>query len=144
MVSEKEKLQQFKKDKLQQLCIERIEYQRGKTKRATIAELRKLLKGHGVKFDEFKFMTQWTGVLGEKVEAYPTDIFPDTLLVKHVFLTPEQAIKATVGPETCRIEHYDTDVLLGERYYRCTACHTEIFNNLGYRFCPYCGAKVVD
>lgn len=132
------------RDELQRLCIERIEYQRDKTKRATIAELRKLLRGRGIKFNEFKFMTQWTGALNEKVEAYPTDIFPDTLLVKHVFLTPEQAIKATVGPETCRIEHYDTDVLLGERYYKCTACHSEIFHHLGYRFCPYCGAKVVD
>ena len=61
-----------------------------------------------------------------------------------IIATPEQAIAATLGPGTCRIEHYDTDVLLGERYYRCTACHSEIFDNLGYRFCPYCGARVTE
>lgn len=67
----------------------------------------------------------------------------DVLAYDDMHLTPAQAIAATLGPGTCHIEHYDTDVLLGEDYYRCTACHSEIFYNLGYRFCPYCGAKVV-
>jgi len=89
-------------DELQHLCAEggsyaRIKYLRNKIKRATIAELRKLLRERGVRFNEFKFMTQWTDALGESVEAYPTDTFPDTLLVKHVCLTPAQAIDATLG-----------------------------------------------
>jgi rRNA maturation endonuclease Nob1 len=69
-------------------------------------------------------------------------MFPDKLLVKHIRLTPEQAITDTLGLGTCCIEHYDTDILLNEDYYRCTACHSEIFHNLGYRFCPYCGQQI--
>ena len=159
-------------DELRRLCAEggshaRIEYLRSKIKRATIAELRKLLRERGVRFNEFKFMTQWTGALGESVEAYPTDTFPDALLVKHICLTPAQAIAATLGSvsekvsekvseRTCRAEEterIDTrcygDPHGGEVYHihvmECSACgRTFEHVNGGYEFCPRCGARVVD
>lgn len=137
------------KDELQRLCAEggshaRIKYLRNKMKRATIAGLRKLLRERGVRFNEFKFMTQWAGALGESVEAYPTDTFPDTLLVKHAYLTPEQAVEATLGAGTCHEVKID-------RYYRgCSECgyiweHMYAVGwQVGPKFCPNCGAKVVD
>lgn len=88
-------------DELRSLCAEggsptRIKYLRNKIKRATITKLRKSLRERGIRFNEFKFMTQWVGSFGENVEAYPTDMFPDTLLVKHIGITPEQAVEATL------------------------------------------------
>ena len=134
----------------------RIEYLRNKIKRATIAELRRLLGERGVRFNKFKFMTQWAGALGESVEAYPTDMFPDTLLVKHVFLTPEQAIEATLGRGECGADETETISVRGDTWgtyfdkhmtihvMECSACGgTYEHVNGSYEFCPRCGAKVV-
>lgn len=57
--------------------------------------------------------------------------------------TPEQAIEATLKRGECHIEHYDTDMFDGERYYRCSACHSERIE-WGDKYCPNCGAKAVS
>lgn len=57
-------------------------------------------------------------------------------------LTPAQAIAATLGAGTCYIEHYDTDILDGERYYRCSACHT-LSIRFHHLYCPNCGRRIV-
>ena len=135
-------------DELQRLCAEggshaRTKYLLSKIKRSTIAELRKLLRERGVRFNEFKFMTQWTGALGENVEAYPTDTFPDTLLVKHVCLTPEQAIDATLGRGTCRVI---ATKKLGDLFGYKLSCGHSMVNPFDDHpdYCPWCGRKVVS
>ena len=139
------------KDELRRLCAEggshaRIKYLRNKMKRATIAELRKLLRERGVRFNEFKLMTQWVGALGESVEAYTTDTFPDTLLVKHAYLTPEQAIAATLGSGTCKNVHEppkDT-TFWQSPHFKCSECGATHVSMEYVFYCPNCGRKVVD
>lgn len=142
-------------DELQRLCAEggshtRIKYLRSKIKRATIAELRKLLRERGVRFNEFKLMTQWAGALGESVEAYPTDTFPDTLLVKHAYLTPKQAIAATLGRRTCHNEGDSSDFCCSEcgvrMYMETDDTYTMITSDEHIikrpNYCPNCGRRV--
>ena len=144
------------KDELRRLCAEggshaRIKYLRNKMKRATIAELRKLLRERGVRFNEFKLMTQWVGALGESVEAYTTDTFPDTLLVKHAYLTPEQAIEVTLGRGTCHVEGYDDgedELLDGTWVYRVPtwhlSCGHEVHGTHRPCFCPRCCRRIKE
>lgn len=143
-------------DELQHLRAEggsptRIKYLQNKIKRATITEIRKLLKERGVRFNEFKLMTQWAGVFGENVEAYPIDRLPDKLYVKHLYLTPEQAIAATLGTGTCKLIETEHEQEMADEFgngtfsywaYDCSECGHE---NAEYgRFCAGCGRKVVD
>lgn len=144
------------KDELRRLCAEggshaRIKYLRNKMKRATIAELRKLLRERGVRFNEFKLMTQWVGALGESVEAYTTDTFPDTLLVKHAYLTPEQATAATLGRGTCHMRETTLSFVSdgnNDGYYMiCSECGFAIYMRRIWaplKYCSNCGRKVVD
>ena len=108
-----------------------------------IEELRAELTKRGVKWGNPRpDVTRYIDKYGVNCRVMP--LTHDAVKVELYCLTPAQAIAATLGPETCHIEHYDTDILLHEDYYRCTACHSEIFFNLGYHFCPYCGAKVIE
>lgn len=64
-----------------------------------------------------------------------------------VFLTPEQAIAATLGPGTCHL--IDTQFPTGDDSYfkACSGCGFWIYNRYNWentRFCPHCGRKVVD
>lgn len=96
-------------------------------------------------------MTQWAGAIGENVEAYPIDTFPDMLLVKHAYLTPEQAIAATLGSGTCKLVETEHEQEIADEFgkgtfsywaYDCSECGYE---NAQYgRFCAGCGRKVVD
>ena len=139
------------KDELLRLCADggshaRIKYLRNKIKRATIAELRRLLRERGVRFNEFKFMTQWAGSLGESVEAYPTDTFPDTLLVKHAFLTPEQAVTATLGMGTCHNVHEPPEgtTFWPVPHFKCSVCGKAHVSMDYVYFCPNCGRRVEE
>ena len=59
-------------------------------------------------------------------------------------LTPEQAIAATLGRRTCRLEETEW-VSMNCPMYQCSECDGMFENGRGdYRYCPYCGAKVVD
>ncbi len=80
------------------------------------------------------------------------------LLHKKLFITPEQAIAATMGTGTCEAD--ETDVIKCWvkckdepsvehmeliHVMECSACGgTYEYVNGGYEFCPRCGAKVVD
>lgn len=57
------------------------------------------------------------------------------------YLTPEQAIEATLGRGTCRLEREpDSD-----RLWWCSSCHSyhEHVSEFPWEYCPRCGAKVV-
>ena len=80
----------------------------------------------------------------------------DRLFVELQLATPEQAIAATLGAETCRADETETietvtDAIgdYGKRVtihvMECSACgHTYEHVNGSYEFCPRCGRKVVD
>lgn len=57
--------------------------------------------------------------------------------------TPEQAIAATLGRGTCRLEETEW-VSINCPMYRCSECDGMFEDGRGdYRYCPNCGAKVV-
>lgn len=111
-------------------------------------ELRRLLDGRGVEYtdaeDAHTQYTWWSDGdheiaacnSGERLAVYD--------------LTPAQAVEATLGSGTCRIEKRHMD-------WRCTGCGeivgtddptSELFIDGNavelWRYCPNCGAKVVD
>ena len=63
-----------------------------------------------------------------------------------LYLTPEQAVEATLGRGTCRFEWSLADN--GWADHTCSECgyreNTDIHVSLGWNYCPNCGAKVVD
>ena len=110
-------------------------------------ELRRLLDERGV---------EWT--YGDGTVSYASDgrwfhawaYSDDTMCVSMGYLTPAQAVEATLGRGTCRMEPFiyeDTGAFI-----ECSECGWQLFDAdysidaarewLGY--CPNCGAKVVD
>lgn len=69
-----------------------------------------------------------------------------SLTADAVFLTPEQAIAATLGRGTCQLKRADWDDGTCTWGCICSACdaHLEHETGIGYNYCPICGAKVVD
>jgi len=117
-------------------------------------KLRKLLDERGVEWhqdvDQGGYYTEWNSQYGEcnALEWYPRL----TLVILN--LTPEQAVEATLGRETCRADETATwdCVCDGVGHYgehltvhvmECSACgHTYEHVNGSYEYCPRCGRKV--
>lgn len=65
------------------------------------------------------------------------------------YLTPEQAIAATVGTGTCHIEVHDNldeSEGMGDVWLECDKCHWQMMlepTTPRFKYCPNCGAKVV-
>ena len=110
-------------------------------------ELRRLLDERGV---------EWRGGLPTEtmVEADGLDLLyvalPDGRVRAFIrnYLTPEQAIEATLGRGTCRMckrKGYDREYL---HHYECSECGEEVLRSsvMGEseppRFCPECGRRV--
>ena len=127
----------------------------GPTTSAT-ERLRALLDERGV---------EWRGGLPTEtmVEADGLDLLyvalPDGRVRAFIrnYLTPEQAVEATLGRGTCRIEYGPSAVFRNETgpdwttqdfVARCSECghrmHQDPFTGEWPRYCPWCGAKVVD
>ena len=115
-----------------------------------IDELRRLLDERGVEWDY-----GITGVASTRFRASGgvelTFVDLRDGVVCTTILTPEQAIAATLGDETCKAD--ETETWTCERVGRqltvhvmeCSACGgTYEHVNGDYEFCPRCGAKVVD
>lgn len=60
-------------------------------------------------------------------------------------IAPEQAIAATLGPGTCRMEHLWSDDIDGVCWW-CKACDKPAFTHGDFQpnYCPNCGRKVVE
>ncbi len=108
--------------------------------------LRRLLDERGVEYDtddedgcEF---TEWVAN-GLEWEADSRGELVSLMPV--MLITPEQAIAATLGAGTCKLERADWDDGTCTWGCICTACdaHLEHETGIGYNFCPICGAKVV-
>lgn len=119
--------------------------------------LRQLLDERGVEWKASKAplpVTSWHGAHGFKFTAMNPYGVTDYLLVQTntldewPHLTPEQAVEATLGRGTCRMELPD---LRGPAYtdvYVCSECGGEVMVGtvMGVsdvpKWCPWCGRKV--
>jgi hypothetical protein len=110
-------------------------------------ELRRLLDERGVEW-WYGFNEKSTVFDGEHDVRYEVDGILGLLFIRSALnVTPEQAIEATLGRETCRIVEEranDTDV-----YWEDTLvmeCGAEFIwaGSDNPVYCPYCGRKVVE
>ncbi len=115
-------------------------------------ELREMLDERGVEW--FESITRkgltWICQDGKTIRFHPWQ--HNTLKVSMFDLTPEQAVAATLGAETCRrlpADNYDVTCIVRGRgyemefgYWKCSECGTNCFE--GARYCMSCGKKVVD
>lgn len=134
-------------------------------------KLRRLLDERGVEYhvrNDFvtyvylddRAITYFTDVVDGKMESVSVSVdFPKPVLNGTVWLTPEQAIAATLGRGKCGMDMLDTGNEAAYEHYEyimhCENCHHE-FGYVQYdedggtwmndkpRFCPNCGCKVVD
>lgn len=58
----------------------------------------------------------------------------------HEVFTPEQAIAATLGRGTCRMETDDSC----QNWNSCSECGADYYTDQPINFCPNCGRKVVS
>lgn len=115
-------------------------------------ELRRILDERGVEW------WQSVNMLGCVFTRWYSPLFSDEVvamengdgeleLFSHL-MTPEQAIEATLGRGTCRLEsmHGYTDPYVATRYVVELSCHTldDWPESEPPAYCPWCGAKVVD
>ena len=125
-------------------------------------ELRELLDAAGVRWKRVRGHksngTSWHDRYGSYVEAvqeYAWDggEFPEGKMVVRrgpAYMTPEQAIAATLGRETCRIRDEECDqcgAIIHEHANMCLVPVGEGMRTVKHRdvhFCPNCGRRVVD
>lgn len=106
---------------------------------SAIDELRRLLDERGVAHSDHYFSTTWRD--GHGILHLAGEPMADGSLVVDI-LTPEQAIAATLGSETCE------DV--GRYCFTCSKCGWtanephHAFGGFWPKFCPNCGCKVVS
>ena len=109
-------------------------------------ELRRLLRERGVECYQrnvrYGDSVGWTGSNGYLMNA---EQWGDVLLVQAV-LTPEQAVDATVGRDTCGGEFHQSSDLSSGRIpiYYCKSTNKSIFMEHTAAYCPLCGGKVVE
>ena len=108
-------------------------------------ELRRLLDERGV---EYTVIPEDMYGSREYIKIGSTEIRTNGLGQVAVFyLTPEQAVEATLGRGTCHSDNnppllYDDPF----RVFRCSECHhkVDLRHNPKPNYCPNCGRKVVD
>lgn len=121
-------------------------------------ELRRLLDERGAEWEDMSIRpyacTSWRDPDGEPCTALEgADDIPDGKLSAQALLTPEQAIEATLGRGTCRLEPYAKEIC-GElcHTFKCSACKSTvatprvdyyILSQL-FKYCPFCGRRVVE
>lgn len=119
-------------------------------------ELRRLLDERGVEHFDGTETTLW----GYEPTSESTGVYRfaadetsgGRMQVRMFNLTPEQAIEATLGKETCEILGYDDgydEGVDGEMYQYADpryflSCEHEAYGSIPPKYCPECGRKVVD
>lgn len=109
--------------------------------------LHKLLDERGVEWREgvSSHTIEWMNANGQRCSAM---YWNPTFSVCISECTPEQAIAATLGSGTCRLEsmHSYTDSCATMRYVIELSCHTldDWSESEPPAYCPWCGAKVVE
>ena len=109
--------------------------------------LRQLLDERGVEWEDMSLRpyacTSWRDPDGEPCTALEgADDIPDGKLSMQALLTPEQAVEATLGRGTCKMEkEYDG---LARGWWKCNECGGVAPAPDKFSYCPYCGRKVVE
>lgn len=103
-------------------------------------ELRRLLDERGVEWgdssDENVLHTTWNGMncwFNEFSDGW-------TAWGMAMGGTPEQAVEATMGRGTCRMETEESC----QNWMSCSECHADYYNDQPINYCPNCGRRVVS
>lgn len=114
-------------------------------------ELRRLLDERGVEHVDYggkghedevgRPATWWSGEHGECTAVQRDDV---RLLTVEVFLTPAQAIDATLGRGTCHAEEQYLDSHSDLTVTVCSECGVPTDDLEDCNYCPNCGRKVVE
>ena len=112
-------------------------------------ELRRLLDERGVEWTDFRDQRCTTAWL-EPAGAVRADEYDAGLLLVERVMAPEQAVAATLGPGTCKVEGYDDGVdegMDGEWYSYgpptwYLSCGHETYGSTRPCYCSTCGRKV--
>lgn len=121
-------------------------------------ELRRMLDERGVEWEGGERSLRWRDRYGVMMQAFP--LANGELGMGVWSCTPEQAIAATLGQETC---HNASKVMdeHGQARFACSECHAWIdsrmlwnpeyrngespwVNDCKLNFCPNCGRRIVD
>lgn len=123
--------------------------ERTRTESAT-DELRRMLDERGVRHFDGDEMTCW-GFEDEFVFRYSADEVDGGIQVTMWVVTPAQAVEATLGRRTCRMRRIE-DACYDD--IECSECGVALWGfqmdhegegvTSRPRFCPNCGAKVVN
>lgn len=120
--------------------------------------LQELLDGRGVKYERRSFVSydhesveyvKWRGVGGLEFNAMRSCSNPDMLYIDNTVISPEDAVDATIGRETCHMVLKDDHEVYGEALYiwwECDECGVTIPKTVGMpelRYCPSCGRRIV-
>lgn len=106
-------------------------------------ELRRLLDERGVEYEGNKDVTRFFGHDGFEV-VMQEDIDGKLDCLTPLYLTPAQAVEATLGLGTCSLvrEYFGQS----GNWYRlvCSECHHIIYDGWQEkpRYCPFCGRRV--
>ena len=107
-------------------------------------ELRRLLDERGVEHTDLGGMTEWTSAPGRICRAY-TRPEPLTVDIAMLAVPPEQAVEATLGRGTCRMDREEHESPFDGApivTWRCSEC--EEFLAPYMRYCPNCGARILE
>lgn len=115
--------------------------------RSATERLRELLDERGVeyRFNESTKVFEWhfEGTDGEG-SAHATEVNGGINIIA-CSLTPEQAIEATLGRETCEVEGSYEDPLYLQQVYQLSCGHEVMWEYaVAPDFCPWCGRRVVE
>ena len=110
-------------------------------------EVRRLLDERGVEWrnidlltgEERDNITEWDALNSGFVEAKEVSGYISYVWYMGEKFTPQQAIDATLGRGECKNTQEDFDFM-------CSECNRTYDHGrlLGFRFCPYCGRRVVE
>lgn len=110
--------------------------------RSATDRLRALLDERGVEWRKVGMDgTAWS----EGAGAVRADEYERGLLLVERTMSPEQAIEATLGRETCEVEGSYEDQLYLQQVYQLSCGHEVMWEyTVAPDFCPWCGRRVVE
>lgn len=104
-------------------------------------ELRRLLDERGVEWTDFRDQRCVTAWL-EPAGAVRADEYDAGLLLVERVMTPEQAVAATLGPGTCRMQRFESGTNMTRYGWSCSECGMRAIGFGAPSYCPTCGRRV--
>ena len=121
--------------------------------------LQELLDERGVNHERRSFVDYgrdsveyviWRGVGGLEFNAIRSYSDPDMLYIDNTVISPEDAVAATIGRETCHMVLKDDHEEYGEAFHiwrECDECGCTLPKSFGMpeiHYCPNCGRQVSE